>query len=128
MASTRSKYDQCATIKEEHQSTGINNYYMDGTKFENTHKCMDGLGLYGGPFLNLSQESIIDQENKLRGLDRPLSKCPEQKFIGGSCGTNNASSLLCAPKNGPRNTTLFYGAQNSNTLQTCNIITLPQRL
>ena len=126
MSYTRAKFDNCAVNKELHQSTGLYNYNTDSNKFENSGKCRNELGLLGGPTLSLSLSDIVENSNRLLGLDRALSKCPEQKFIGSMCGTSMSSELLCAPRNN-KNSLKTYGGYNMNLLHSCNIVHPPNK-
>jgi len=121
MASTRLKFDQCSINKETLQSAGIYNWQTDSARAESNTKCRDELGLYGGPILNLSLSEIVENQSKIFGLGRPSTNCPEQMSLP-SCNGNDVSSLLCTPRNAPKNTIQEYGSYNRGVLKGCSLV------
>ncbi len=84
MSFTNSKYDGCAYQKDLSQSTGVLEHIIEKNRFVNVNQCRvehQGI-LQGNPVTAESfnaKNSQVDVENDLFGLNRQLTKCPDNK-------------------------------------------------
>lgn len=81
MSWNRTKYDPCAYRKELNQSVSSLGYTLDPNKYHNCHKCRHGFGLIGGNNVSVTMNNMVDVESDLLGFTRPLSDCPEKKYL-----------------------------------------------
>jgi hypothetical protein len=63
------------------QSTQINDYLMDNSKYHNNNQCRVEFGLVGGTNVSQIQGNLVDLENDLYGLTRTASRCPKYHYI-----------------------------------------------
>jgi len=73
---TRLRYDRCAHQKDTHQSVEPLQYVMYPGKYENCSKCTYNEESFYRPF----DEAVVDAESELKGLTRPASSCPQNKY------------------------------------------------
>ena len=84
MSFTNSKYDGCAYQKDLSQSTGVLEHIIEKNRFVNVNQCRvehQGI-LQGNPVTAESfnaKNSQVDVENDLFGLNRQLTRCPDNK-------------------------------------------------
>jgi len=96
MSFTRSKYDSCETNKETVESRGPGNYMMNtpvlcGSCLQTNPSIIAQKGgvsvnsgvkqrFYAGP---------VDVESELKNINKPLSKCPDRKYLPNTNGTQS---------------------------------------
>jgi hypothetical protein len=73
---SRCKYDECAYAKFLNQSVEPLGWKMYAGKYENEKRCVYDSNSNYKPF----DTAIIDMESDLRGINRQLSRCDENKF------------------------------------------------
>jgi hypothetical protein len=84
MSFTNSKYDGCAYQKDLSQSTGVLEHVIEKNRFINANACRvehQGI-LQGNPVTTQSfnaKNTQVDIENDLFGLNRQLTRCPDNK-------------------------------------------------
>lgn len=72
----RLRYDNCAYQKALHESTDPLRYQLYQGKFEHCSKCTQDNKFYR-PY------DLVDVESELMGINRPNSKCPQNKYNPG---------------------------------------------
>ena len=72
----RLKYDRCATENDTFQATQPFQYRMSMDPYENDGKCVYDKDSFYHPYDN----QIVDTESELKGIKRPASKCPQNKY------------------------------------------------
>ena len=84
MSFTNTKYDGCAYQKDLTQSTGVLEHVIEKNRFVNANACRvehQGI-LQGNPVTTQSfnaKNTQVDIENDLFGLNRQLTRCPDNK-------------------------------------------------
>lgn len=73
--SNRTRYDRCAYQQELYQSTSPFAYRMYEGAYENCKKCTSDNKFYR-PFDGV----MVDTESELKGITRPVSRCPQFKY------------------------------------------------
>lgn len=88
------RYDQCSYSEYVDRSVSPLSYIINTERFENVNKCRVELGLVGGTAVSHVSGNMIDLENSLFGIDRPLTHCARYAYkpsapgapIQGTCG------------------------------------------
>ena len=83
MSSNKLIYDECEYNKRLQESVGPLAYQLDIDKYENRKKCRVDLGLLGGNNVSHIKGNMVDLENDLMGLTRPLvqaGQCPSALY------------------------------------------------
>jgi len=97
----RQIYDTCAYVQELNQSVSPLSYTLDPMKFEHCNKCRPELGIVGGTAVSHVSGNMVDLENDLRSQNRPLTRCPQFKFIPRDDGFVQGKEMykpVCHPK------------------------------
>ena len=95
MSFNRLIYDDCSYAQELSQTTSILSYQLDPNRYYNCNPCRNTLGLVGGNNVSIAKNgNLVDIESDLKGI-RPLSKCPELKYIN-PCPSGDMNT--CQPK------------------------------
>lgn len=74
-------YDPCAYKQALAQSVSPLAFILDPVKYEHCNKCRNELGLLAGPAVSHINADLVDLENDLRGIDRPLTHCPGYQYM-----------------------------------------------
>lgn len=78
---TRISDDDCAIAKETQESTGPFAWVTDASVVESPDACFVPMS----PFMQTPFNSIpaksVDIDSELKGRNRPLSKCPDKKYL-----------------------------------------------
>jgi hypothetical protein len=69
----KSLYDKCATQRQHYESTSPFEYAMFDGKYKNINQCSLNNKKYN-PY------DLVDIDTELRGINRPLSKCIQNKY------------------------------------------------
>jgi hypothetical protein len=77
----RLAYDTCSYVQELNQSVSPLSYTLDTSRFEHCNKCRPELGIVGGTAVSHIAGNLVDLENDLRGGNRPMTRCPEYKYL-----------------------------------------------
>lgn len=77
----RIKYDACEVNFSLHQSTAPLGYQLDPVRYENMNRCRPDVGVVGGTNVSHVADKLVDIENDLRGQTRPLTACPNFKYV-----------------------------------------------
>ena len=117
MSSNRLLYDGCEYKHRLEASVGPLAYQLDIQKYENTNKCRMELGVTGGNNVSHIKGNLVDLENDLMGLTRPLTQ-------PGQC-----PSTLYKPQNSNQITLRSRGTNKESVLdtsmvhqKTCNLV------
>ena len=77
----RLRYDECASAFALNMSTAPAAYVLDPVRYSHANTCRPALGIVGGSAVSLRTENLVDLENDLRGQTRPLTACPNYKYM-----------------------------------------------
>lgn len=97
----RLTYDSCAYVQELNQSVSPISYVLDPVRYQHCNKCRPELGIVGGTAVSHVQGNLIDLENDLRGQNRPITHCPEFKYLPRGDGVVQGREYIkpvCHPK------------------------------
>jgi hypothetical protein len=70
-------------------------------KFEHCNKCRPEIGIVGGTAVSHISGNMVDLENDLRNQNRPLTHCPQYKFLPRDDGYVQGKEYIkptCHPK------------------------------
>lgn len=74
-------YDTCAYAQELAQSVSPLSYTLDPLKYEHCDQCRPQLGIVGGTAVSHIKGNLVDLENDLQSRNRPLTRCPQFKYL-----------------------------------------------
>lgn len=77
----RTTYDACTYKQDLNQSVAPLSYVLDPIKYTHCNKCRVELGVVGGTAVSHVSGNQVDLESDLRGQNRPLTQCPEYKWV-----------------------------------------------
>lgn len=77
----RLTYDACAYQQELNQSVSPLAYILDPVKYNNCNKCRMEVGIVAGTAVSHVAGNLVDLENDLRGANRPVTHCPDYKYL-----------------------------------------------
>jgi hypothetical protein len=84
MSYTRLPYDVCAYSSSLNQSVAPLSYLLDPIKYQHCQKCRMEHGVLGGTIVShVAEDHLINLENDLRGQTRPVTRCPQYKYLPG---------------------------------------------
>lgn len=81
MSFNRLKYDNCSYKTDLTENISYLSYQMDPIRYENCNSCRPELGTRGGNAVSHIKGNLVDLENNLFGIDRPATRCPQQKWM-----------------------------------------------
>lgn len=79
MSWNRVKQDKCAYSRDLLQSVTPLSYHLDPIKYYRCDACRPELGIVGGNDVSIVSD-MVELENELYGINRPLTNCPEFKY------------------------------------------------
>lgn len=81
MSSNHLKYDPCAYQQYIKESRNVGCYQLYAGKYVNQRQCRIGLGVVAGNDVSLYKGSLVDLESEMKGITRPNSLCPTNKYM-----------------------------------------------
>lgn len=81
MHSDRNSSDFCAVEQSLFQSVSPLSFQLDPIKYNHCSKCRPELGIVGGTAVSHVDGNLVDLENDLMGRNRPVTRCPQYKYM-----------------------------------------------